>query len=265
MTSIRSPGCSQTGGCAREPHAAGGARRDDVARAQGREGREELDRPRDVEDHLRGPRRLHDLAVEPGRQRDVGDVDLVGRHELGPDRHRAVEVLARGPLARRALPFACGGVVDDDVPGDRRERVVGGDVATAAPDHEAELALEIESRAQLRLDEVAVGGADGVGAADERLGPRRRRPAALERVLEVVDAEAEDPVRRRDRGAELRLADLAPRLAGGHPHQLERLDAAVEYAGEVRQPRVAGRLRDVDIARAAAHVQPQTLGRDDRR
>jgi len=82
-TSIRSPGVSQTGasGRSRPP---GRARGDHVTEPQRGEGGKKLDRPRDVEDHLAGAGRLHDLAVQRGRQPQVGHVDLVGGDDLGP-------------------------------------------------------------------------------------------------------------------------------------------------------------------------------------
>ena len=107
-----------------EPDAARGPGGDHVAGTKRGERREVLDRSRDVEDHLRGARRLHDLAVQARRQLDVGGVHLVRGDHLRADRHRRVEVLARRPLRRCALPLARRRVVEDDVAGDHREGIL---------------------------------------------------------------------------------------------------------------------------------------------
>ena len=85
--------------------------------------------------------------LSAGGELNVGHVDLVGRDQLGADRHRPVEVLARRstgspPAATRARCRPC----TTDEARDRRERVVGRDVAAAAADHDAELALVVEAR-----------------------------------------------------------------------------------------------------------------------
>ena len=48
---------------------------------------------------------------------------LVGGDQFRPDRHGALEVLAGGPLRRGPLPLARGRVVEHDEPGDRGHRV----------------------------------------------------------------------------------------------------------------------------------------------
>src|SRR5438874_4261161 len=79
--------------------AAGRAGADHHAGAQGEVGREEVDQVGDAELHAAGAVVLPDLAIHRRAQRErlrVGD--LVGGHQAGPERRRAVEVLARAQL-----------------------------------------------------------------------------------------------------------------------------------------------------------------------
>src|ERR1700704_4887534 len=87
-----------------EPDASRRAGRDDVTGREAGERGEELDGAEHVDEHLRGPGRLHDLAVERGADAQIADVVLVRGDHLGADRHAALEVLARRPLGRGALP-----------------------------------------------------------------------------------------------------------------------------------------------------------------
>ena len=59
-------------------------------------------------------------------------------------------------------------------------------------------------------------------------------------MLEVVHAEAEEPVRRGDGGTELRLCDLAALLVAGGANAIQHLGPAREDVRERRESRVAG-------------------------
>src|SRR5207247_9630937 len=88
-------------------------------------------------------------------------------------------------------------------PGDRVDRLAGRDVAAARPDYDAKLALVVEGFGQGRLDQVRKRAQYRLVATDKCVRPERHGPAALERVLAVVQAEAEDPLWPRHRRAEI--------------------------------------------------------------
>ena len=132
------------------------------------------------------------------------------------------------------------------------ERLAGRDVAAALPDDAAELALVVEGFGQGRLDQVPDTGAEHrLLPPDEGVRPGRHGPAALERVLAVVQAEAEDPLGRGHRRAEVLGPVLAAvpvlQAAGG----VQRAWAGLDEGAERREARVCGRLGDVDVAASA--------------
>jgi hypothetical protein len=166
-----------------------------------------------------------------------------------------------GMLGAGPLPVPRRRVVQHGEPGDRVERLAGRDVAAARPDHDAELALVVEGSGQGRLDQVRVRAEHRLVAPDERVRPGGHGPAALERVLAVVQAEAEDPLRRGHRRAEVLGPVLAAvpvlQAAGG----VQRGRASRGERAERREVRVTGRLGDVDVAASGPDVQARAVRR----
>ena len=147
---ISSPGFSQTGGSRNAPTPAGvpvmiRSPGSSVIACETND-----DDLGDAEDHVRGVRVLHHLAVQDRADRQrlrIGN--LARRHELA-DRQEGVERLAAHPLAVGELEVAPGDVVRDDVALDEVERVVDRDAARATADHDAELGLVVDLLARSR-------------------------------------------------------------------------------------------------------------------
>src|SRR5580700_2238428 len=244
----------------READAAGRPGSDHVTGPEEGERGKELDRAGDIDDHLGGACRLHDLAVQRRREGGVGHVGLIGGDEFGADRHRALEVLASGPLRRRPLPVTRRGVIEHDVAGDRVECLIGVDVPAAGPDDQAELALVVEPARQRGLHQVGVGPERAALTADERLRPGRHLAAALDGVLPVVHAEAQDPARLRHRRAELGRAE---RRSVAVEQTADGLDGPRLEDGPQRcQLRIAKAVGYVHVAGARPRMQAQSARRD---
>src|SRR5438270_911808 len=118
--------------------------------------------------------------------------DLLAISEVRPHGRRGLEDLARHPLARDELKIARARVVDDRVAPDVVERGVARHVARRAADHDAELHLPVELAAAARAQD-RIARADDRGAPfgeDRRL--LRDRLARLERMIPVVEADADE-------------------------------------------------------------------------
>src|SRR5579863_3080384 len=184
-----------------------------------------------------------------------------GGDDLRADGHGAVEVLPRRPLAPGPLPVPHRRVVQDGEPGDRVERLAGRDVPPARADHDAELALVVERFGQGRLDQVVVRAEQRLVPADERVRPGRHRASALQGVVGVVQAEAEDPLGGRHRRAELRGQEVAAGVVLQSARRVQGGRAGGDERGERGEPLVAGRLADVDVSAAVGpYVQAGPAG-----
>src|SRR5262249_37708001 len=192
------------------------------------------------------------------------DVHLVGRDDFGADRHAAGEVLPGGPLGGGPLPVPAGSVVEDHEAGDRVERLLRTDVAAAGADHDAKLALVVELAAQGGLDQVSVGGKDAVAAPPEGVRHGRHRPPAFQRVLAVVQSEAQDPRRCWHRRGEVSGPDFPAIPLGQRPDRVHRRPPRLQHAVKGGHALVAGALTDIDVAGAPPHVQARSPGRGDR-
>ena len=132
--------------------------------------RAEADQLGDAEDHLRGVGVLQQLAVDlRGHAQVLRVVDL---DELGPERAEGVQALGAHPLDVGELQVARGDVVGDRVAADVGERVLLGDVARFAVDHDRQLDLPVDALGQ------PAGDPDLVAVADHR----RRELAEHERL-----------------------------------------------------------------------------------
>ena len=140
-----------------------------------------------------------------------------------------------------------------------------GDVPAARADHDPEFALVVEPVGQRGLDQVRVRREHAVPAADERFGPGGDLPPALDGVLAVVHAKAEDAFRCGDGGPEVVRAVLAPVPPGQRPDRVECRRAGPQHRRERGELRVAALRRDVHVAGASPHVQPGTGWSDDGR
>src|SRR2546421_632869 len=102
-------------------------------------------------------------------------------------------------------------------------------------------------------------------APDKCVRPGRHGPAALERVLAVVQAEAEDPLWRGYGRTEIpgRVLVAVPVLqtAGG----VQRGRADRDEGTERREARVAGRVGDVDVTALRPDVQARAVRRGEGR
>jgi hypothetical protein len=87
--------------------AGGGAGGDQVTRHQGHAVTDEAHQFRDRKDHIRGAAPLAQLPVDGGGERELlRVVDLIGGHQVGTHRAKAVVTLRAEPLALRALDIA---------------------------------------------------------------------------------------------------------------------------------------------------------------
>ena len=151
LTTISSPGFSQTRGLAGAADPGRRAGGDDVAGLERHQAREVGDELRDREDQPGGRVLLHPLAVEVERDLDrVVRPGLVGGDDRRAAGGRAVEDLARHPLRGRELQVAGGEVVEQRVAGEVVDRVGLGDVLGAAADDERDLGLVVDLLARRR-------------------------------------------------------------------------------------------------------------------
>lgn len=176
--------------------------------------------------------------------------DLGRRHERRPDRQERVRPLGPEPLAVTDLALAEGGldalpvpgadVVDDDIAGDVAERVRPGHPAGRGADHHPELHLEIEGVAALGTDDRHAVRDHRVGELGEEERPVRTGPASFGGVLTVVEPDAHDLARAREKGGVAHsmgpdqlglgvalVAGLVPGLSAGAEHC---------FSGLVRSP-----------------------------
>ena len=125
VISTTSPSTSQRGGVRAAPTPAGCAGEDHVAGLERAALADPRDEVRHREHELRRVRRLQHLAAHARLDREPGrEVDLVERHDLGPERAERVERLRPAPLAGRVLMIARRHVVRDRDARDDVERVV---------------------------------------------------------------------------------------------------------------------------------------------
>src|SRR6266850_7221731 len=193
---------------------------------------------------------------------DVCSSDLVGGHEVRPDRGEAVEALADHPLARALLQIARGEVVAHAVAEHVRQRVGLTHVARDAAHHDDQLDLVVHLLRRLLgdPDDAFVAGERVVALVEEnrRLG---HGVARLRCVLAIVQAHADDLLGIRDAGAELDdvLGEHEARATGralDEPGERLELAAALQHRVDGRRrPQLEGRLR-------RAHVDDALVGLD---
>ena len=141
--------------------------------------------------------------------------------------------------------------------------LLGRDIAAAAPDHHAELALVVEPVAEGGLDQVAVGRRHRVAASDEHLGPGGERTAALGGMVGVVHPQAKDPPRRWNRRPELRSSSGRPSRSAARSTSSQPSEPTASRPARLARSSRPVASGDVDVAVRAAHVQPGSLGRLD--
>ena len=248
----RSPTFKQTRRLHRHADPAGRSRRDHVARLEREPGREVLDQREAVEDQVLRVRVLAQLVVHPGAQAQaVGIADLVGSRDPGPDRAVRVERFPHRPRRNAELPVAHADVVHDQVAGDRLVRAGARDVAAAAADHEAELALVIE---RLR-DARHVHGIARTRHAGRLLVEDDRELRCLESglgdVVGVVEADRKELWRAQDRRAQRDRCERDPalRIRGRARGAAQRIRPGREQRGHLaRQLGRGGReIDDVSV------------------
>src|SRR5207302_2110099 len=134
------------------------------------------------------------LAIDLGPDLKFAGVrHLVGGDDPGTDRAEGVAALALGPLsATLQLVFTLGDVVDHAIAGDVFLRVVHGDVAGLAADHDAELDLVIGFLRALRNDHIVVGAADRGGRLQEEDRLLRDRHSGFLGVQPVLEPDRYD-------------------------------------------------------------------------
>ncbi len=204
------------------------------------------DQLRHVEDHVLELGVLHDLAVQPRLDALRAErTDLVRRHQIGPERAGAGEVLARDELGGVPLEVPDRDVVVAGEPGDVLQRLVLRDVVRVGADHHGELALVVDGFGDLWPHDRLPVADLGVGEAGEHRRVAADRPACLGAVVLVVDADADDLVRVRDHRIE---RDRAPGMVGR---------GAGEGAGALEPARAQQRLQR---GRAQAGLQVDDAG-----
>src|SRR5262245_12985598 len=156
------------------PHACRRAGGDEIARAQGQHAGQEADVVAQPADHVTGVR-VHDgLAVLLDADLEVLRlVDLIARHDPGPQSRERVEALADVARVLTSAPprIALAEVPADGIAEDVVERFGLGDLAGGLPDHRAQLALEIHVYRNLRQDYRAAGSDDGRSGLQEEFRP----------------------------------------------------------------------------------------------
>src|SRR5262249_24646098 len=180
-----------------DAHADAGRRAGDdhIAGLQYEELRGVPDQMGHAEDHGLGrallPRLVVDCEphVEPLRV-----ADLILGDEPRPQRAEALAALALAPLSAAALDLktALGDIVGEAIAGDGLHRLVLGEIACAAADHDAELDLVIELGRALRDHRVIVRPADRARrlVEDDRL--LRDRHAGFSGVIGIVEADGDE-------------------------------------------------------------------------
>ena len=175
---------ADAGGCAGEDH---------VARFQREDGRGMGHELRDAEDELARARVLQRLAVEPLHDPQPAPVpERPDRDDGRQKRAEGVEALAPEPLAVSALQVAGADVVRARVAADDRERRVHADPPRALADDDDELRFGVHVRGLGREDDRVVGPPQRVGELPEEERLARRLGALLDRVVAVVEADADD-------------------------------------------------------------------------
>ena len=124
----------------------------------------------------------------------------------------------------------------DQVAGDVGQRFVGRHAASAPPDDDGELRLEVERVRRRRADHRVAVADDGVGELGEEHRPGREGEALLQDVARVVLADADDLARlqrrcRPQRSRRGRRRARAPRPGQGRPRLGEVLVLAEEPPG----------------------------------
>ena len=204
-----------------QPHAHAGRRPgvDQVTRLQHQELAQVVHQEQRVEDHQRGAAALPPDAVDVQPQVEPADVrELVGGDQPGPARIKRLGGLALAPLpAPLGLEGAFADVVDDDVAGDGRRRIGRArKVRGAASDHDAEFDLPVGLRRAAWNADVVVRPDHRVGRLGEQDGLGGHPLPGLGRVVAVVQPDAQDLVRARDRRA-YPLAGEPDAVALGRP------------------------------------------------
>jgi hypothetical protein len=252
------------------------AGRDDVAGPERCElGAERDDCRHRVNQHV-GAGMLHLFAVEPRRQREARRIgDLVGGDDPRPERPGGREVLARRD--RDLLVVAHAAVDEAGVPDHVLERVLRFDVTSRAPDHDRQLALEVEALRDRRPDHLTLVADKRVDEAREHARLLRDVAPGLGRVRAIVDAGAQDLVGVGDRRQEADVGELVVRLRalGDATDVVERVrgeriaQGAVDQALVQRDDAVADddaiRRLFIDDVACEFHVTPCAYARASRR
>jgi hypothetical protein len=258
------------GRIAEHAHAAGRARRDDVAGQQRHVAADVADQEVGREDELVGVALLHHdvvpQAADAQAQPEVGQ--FVGRHEPGAARPAGVQALAAEELLVAVLRLAIADVVEAHVAGDVLARAFARDGAARLRDHEGDLRLGIDLVESLgQFDRPAGRLQAGAGLAEQQR-PFRQRLVLLGGVVLIVQAHGDDLRGQDDRcrqrtapQVDERQAHLA--AAGQHRGRLRRrrLQPVADGAHRVQarqQPVPVGEQRRV----GGQQVQDQVLADD---
>ena len=128
---------------------------------------------RDVEDEVGDQRLLPQLAIDMGFERQPGRIgNLVGSHQSRSHRAEAVDTFAEKPLLVLMLQGPSGHVVDDRIAENVIHRFGARDTATAASNHDGELALVVDAIGRVEIGE---NGCIRSNHRRRRLGEDHRR------------------------------------------------------------------------------------------
>src|SRR6266576_3310731 len=206
-----------------EPDARGSAGGDHVAGKERHELTDVADKPGYVDHEILRRAGLLGLSVHLEPQAEVVHVrDLVGRGEKRAERREGVAALALHPLAAALeLEGPLRVVVVEHVARHvlPREHGVSLDIAGAAANDDCELHLPMGLGAAFRDDHVVVGAAQGGRGLEEQYRLCRDRLSCFLGVIAIIQADAHDLARPRDRGSQ---ADRVPNsrcgpAVGGEP------------------------------------------------
>src|SRR5450755_4387692 len=203
------------------PDAGRRAGAEDVPGQQGHEPRHVAHQCRDVEDQARRVAVLFGLAVDLEPQARRPEVwKLLAGHQRWAERREAVGALPLGPLAEpfeleRALRI----VVVQDEARHVVQRRLELDIFGALADHQRQLHLPVGLVATLREHQVVVRSGDRARRLEEDDRFAGEGGAAFARVVAIVEADADQLRRSRDRGSETRPLGHAggARAFGGQP------------------------------------------------